>query len=75
MTKAAGLDTVLPGTKKKGDPDAAAMKTVVRNTTMRTKALTVKVSPELYRRLRLHALDSDMSHQNILVAALERYLR
>ena len=42
---------------------------------MRTKALTVKVSPELYRRLRLHALDSDMSHQNILVAALEQYLR
>ena len=75
MTKAAGLDTVLPGTKKKGDPDTAAMKTVVRNTTMRTKALTVKVSPELYRRLRLHALDSDMSHQNILVAALEKYLR
>ena len=75
MTKAAGLDTVLPGTKKKGDPDAAATKTVVRNTTMRTKALTVKVNPELYRRLRIHAVDSDMSHQNILVAALEKYLR
>ena len=75
MTKAAGLDTVLPGTKKKGEPDAAAMKTVARNTTERTKALTVKVSPELYRRLRLYALDSDMSHQNILVAALEQYLR
>ena len=59
MTKAAGLDTVLPGTKKKGEPDAAAMKTVARNTTERTKALTVKVSPELYRRLRLYALDSD----------------
>ncbi len=75
MTKAAGLNTVLPGTKKKGEPDAAAMKTVARNTTERTKALTVKVSPELYRRLRLYALDSDMSHQNILVAALEQYLR
>ena len=75
MAKAAGLDTVLPGTKKKGEPDAAAMKTVDRKTAERTKALTVKVSPELYRRLRLHALDSDMSHQNILVAALEQYLR
>ena len=75
MTKAAGLDTVLPGTKKKGEPGAAAMKTVARNTAERTKALTVKVSPELYRRLRLYALDSDMSHQNILVAALEQYLR
>ena len=75
MTKAAGLDTVLPGTKKKGEPDAAAMKTVARNTTERTKALTVKVSPELYRRLRLYALDNDMSHQNILVAALGQYLR
>ena len=35
----------------------------------------MKVRPELYRRLRIHALDSDMSHQNILVAALEQYLR
>ena len=75
MAKAAGLDTVLPGTKKKGEPAAAAIKTVARKTAERTKALTVKVSPELYRRLRLHALDSDMSHQNILVAALEQYLR
>ena len=75
MAKAAGLDTVLPGTKKKGEPDVAALKTVARKTAQRTKALTVKVSPELYRKLRLHALDSDMSHQNILVAALEQYLR
>ena len=75
MAKAAGLDTVLPGTKKKGEPDAAALKTVARKTAQRTKALTVKVRPELYRRLRIHALDSDMSHQNILVAALEQYLR
>ena len=75
MAKAAGLDTVLPGTKKKGEPDAAAIKTVASKAAERTKALTVKVRPELYRRLRLHALDSDMSHQNILVAALEQYLR
>ena len=75
MAKAAGLDTVLPGTKKKGTSDTAAMKTVARKTAERTKALTVKVSPELYRQLRLHAVDSDMSHQNILVAALEKYLR
>ena len=32
MTKAADLDTVLPGTKKKGEPDAAALKTVARKT-------------------------------------------
>ena len=75
MAKAAGLDTVLPGTKKKGDSTSAAMITVARKTAERTKALTVKVSPELYRRLRLHALDRDVSHQNILVAALEQYLR
>ena len=75
MAKAAGLDTVLPGTKKKGASDAASMKTAARKTAERTKALTVKVSPELYRQLRLHAVDSDMSHQNILVAALEKYLR
>ena len=50
------IDTVLPGTKKKGEPAVAAMKTVARNTTERTKALTVKVSPELYRRSH-HAID------------------
>ena len=75
MVKAAGLDTVLPGTKKKGEPIFAAMKEGARNTAEGTKALTVKVSPELYRRLRLHAVDRDMSHQNILVAALGQYLR
>ena len=75
MAKAAGLDTVLPGTKKKGDPAAAAMNTIARKAAGRTKALTVKVSPELYRRLRLHALDMEISHQNILVTAIEQYLR
>ena len=75
MAKAAGLDTVLPGTKKKGDPPAAAMNTIARKAAGRTKALTVKVSPELYRRLRLHALDREMSHQNIIVTAIEQYLR
>ena len=75
MAKAAGLDTVLPGTKKQGDPAAAAMNTIARKAAGRTKALTVKVSPELYRRLRLHALDREMSHQNILVTAIEQYLR
>ena len=75
MAKAAGLDTVLPGTKKKGKPPSAAMKTGTRSRAERGKALTVKVSPELYRRLRLYAVDTDTSHQNILVAALEQYLR
>ena len=75
MAKAAYLDTVLPGTKKKVDPAAAAMNTIARKAAGRTKALTVKVSPELYRRLRLHALDREMSHQNILVTAIEQYLR
>ena len=71
MTKAAHLESLLPGTKKKGTRAATATKRVAG----RTKALTVKVNPQLYRRLRLHAVDSDMSHQDILVAALERYLR
>ncbi|MCY3757642.1 MAG: hypothetical protein OXG96_07965 [Acidobacteria bacterium] len=75
MAKAAGLDTVLPGIKKKGEPAAPAIKPTASRTAGTTKALTVKVPPELYRRLRLHALDNDMSHQNILVAALEQYLR
>ena len=75
MAKAAGLDTVLPGTKKKGESAFTAIKDGTSKTTERTKALTVKVSPELYRRLRLHAVDRDTSHQDILVSALEQYLR
>ena len=36
----------------------------------------MKVSPDaLQPRLRLYAVDTDTSHQNILVAALEQYLR
>ena len=75
MAKAAGLDTVLPGIKKKGEPPVPSIKPAASRMAGTTKALTVKVPPELYRRLRLHALDNDMSHQNILVAALEQYLR
>ena len=75
MAKAAGLDTVLPGIKKKGVPATPSIKSTAGRTAGTTKALTVKVPPELYRRLRLHALDNDMSHQNILVTALEEYLR
>lgn len=75
MTKAAHLESLLPGTKKKGTRAATVTKTVAGETAGRAKALTVKVNPQLYRRLRLHAVDSDMSHQDILVAALERYLR
>ena len=75
MAKAAGLDTVLPGIKKKGELAAPLIRPTGSRTAGTTKALTVKVPLELYRRLRLHALDNDMSHQNILVAALEQYLR
>lgn len=38
------------------------------------KALTVKLTPELYRRLRLHAAGADTTHQAVLVAALTQYL-
>lgn len=38
------------------------------------RALTVKLSPELYRRLRLHAAGADTTHQAVLVAALTEYL-
>lgn len=75
MAKAAALGTVLPGTKKKGEVATPSMKPVVRTMEEKTKALTVKVNPELYRQLRLHAVDTEMSHQDILVAALEQYLR
>ena len=36
MAKAAGFDTVLPDTKKKGDPAAAAMNTIARKAAGRT---------------------------------------
>jgi hypothetical protein len=38
------------------------------------KALTVKLEPGLYRRLRLHAAETDRTHQAILVDALRAYL-
>ena len=38
------------------------------------KALTVKLAPELYRRLRMHAAAHDGTHQAVLVAALVEYL-
>ena len=40
-----------------------------------TKPSPHDLRPELYRRLRLHAVDRDTSHQHILVAALEQYFR
>jgi hypothetical protein len=38
------------------------------------RALTVKLDPALYRRLRLHAAETDRTHQAILVDALRTYL-
>jgi hypothetical protein len=38
------------------------------------KALTVKLDGALYRRLRLHAAETDRTHQAILVDALRAYL-
>ena len=38
------------------------------------RALTVKLAPDLYRRLRLHAVTHDTTHQAAMVAALLEYL-
>ena len=38
------------------------------------KALTVKLDPALYRRLRLHAAETDRTHQAIMAEALVEYL-
>jgi hypothetical protein len=38
------------------------------------KALTVKLTPELYRRLRMHAATHDLTHQAAMVTALVEYL-
>lgn len=40
-----------------------------------TKRLSVSVTPSLYKRLRMHALTHDQSHQAILEAALRAYLK
>jgi predicted HicB family RNase H-like nuclease len=40
-----------------------------------TKRLSVSVTPTLYKQLRMHALDTDQSHQQIIEAALRTYLR
>lgn len=39
------------------------------------KALTVKVPPDDYRRLRLFAVEHDMTHQDIMLDALRQYLQ
>lgn len=38
------------------------------------RALTVKLDPALYRRLRLHAVTHDTTHQALMVAALLEHL-
>lgn len=39
------------------------------------KRLTLALDGETYRRLRLHAVETDQTHQNILEAALAEYLK
>lgn len=39
-----------------------------------TKALTVKLDAARYRALRLRAVETNLSHQDLLVAALDAYL-
>ena len=39
------------------------------------KRLTLALDGETYRRLRLHAAETDQTHQNILEAALMEYLK
>ena len=38
------------------------------------KRLSVHVDGETYKKLRMHALENDMTHQDILVDALQAYL-
>lgn len=37
-------------------------------------AVTVRLSPSDYRRLKMHGLEKRISNQNIIVAALDAYL-
>ena len=39
------------------------------------KRLTLALDGETYRRLRLHAAETDQTHQDILAAALAEYLK
>jgi uncharacterized protein (UPF0335 family) len=47
-----------------------------RKEQLRTKALTVKFTPDEYKALRVYAMDKDMSHQDVIHAAvLEKILK
>jgi hypothetical protein len=52
------------------------VKKAVQATTSRgSKAITVKMDGTRYIALRLAAIDTDMSHQEILIAAFDAWLR
>jgi hypothetical protein len=45
-------------------------KAVASSAQLRTKALTVKFTPDEYKALRVYAMDKDMSHQDVIHAAV-----
>lgn len=56
-------------------PPALSAATTAATPAAPSKALTVKLDGERYRRLRLLAVETDMSHQDILVAAFDAYVQ
>jgi hypothetical protein len=66
---------------KKGEPSTSSVPQPGRGApaggvsgAARPKALTLKLDAERYLKLRLYAAHHDMTHQDILVAALDAFL-
>jgi len=45
------------------------------NESVKQRAITVKLDPERYRTLQLEKIDSGLSHQDIMVAAFDAFMR
>lgn len=79
--KSVALDGLLNPTGQKpvntGVPQRGAEPDIPRKSSKRDgeKRLTLALDGETYRRLRIHAVETDQTHQSILEAALVEYLK
>ena len=70
-TQTRPTDTGIP--QREGMPTVANQKRTPKRRE-REKRLTLALDGEAYRRLRMHAAETDQTHQDILEAALAEYL-
>jgi hypothetical protein len=60
---------------KKTTSNQRGHKAAVSDAQLRTKALTVKFTPDEYKALRLYAMDKDKSHQDLIHAAVIKLIK